>query len=74
MIVKSTAVVQCLLAKLQAGVLEDLATAQVNLKAAAADSLVQKRHAVHLDPPGHIEDPCHTGVYQGHEGPCDQCP
>jgi hypothetical protein len=38
--------------------LEDLATAQVNLKAAAADSLVQKRHAVHLDPPGHIEDPC----------------
>lgn len=38
--------------------MEDLATAQVNLKAAAADSLVQKRHAVHLDPPGHIEDPC----------------
>lgn len=38
--------------------LEDLAAAQVNLKAAAADSLVQKGHAVHLDPPGYIEDPC----------------
>lgn len=38
--------------------LEDLATALVHLKAAAAEGLVQKRYAVHLQPSGHVEDPC----------------
>lgn len=37
--------------------LEDLATALVHLKAAAAEGLVQKGHTVHLDAPGHVEDP-----------------
>lgn len=54
--------------------LEGLTTALVYFKATAAEGHVQEGHAVDFSPPGHIEDPCHTGIHQGHTGSREECP